>query len=73
MDSPSDDDSRQRQARQLRAQLDENLRLFKMHGEAFEENQRLLAQLFFRRFNLLKEAGFTEQQALEIVKARGIG
>ena len=52
---------------EMREQLDE----FRKNMEVFHDFQADGAKLMFSYFEKLKEAGFTEAQALEIVKARG--
>ena len=46
---------------------------FRENMEAFCEYQKLLADTIHTQYEYLLEAGFSETQALEIIKARGTG
>lgn len=58
--------------KQQRVTLEQMLRNFEANREHFEMTTRHFATLYWLRFQALVAAGFTEAQALDVLKARGI-
>lgn len=54
-----------------KAEIEMMLHLAKEGQETALKGQEIFAPLVFNYFSLLKKAGFSEEQALEIVKAHG--
>lgn len=54
------------------AEMMESARKLKAMAPAFEAMNTEMSNLYFRRFNSLVKAGFTEAQAVTIIAARGI-
>ena len=59
-------------AKEQRQEMENVLLSYDANKEHFEMMLMNMAELFFKRFTTLQKAGFTEQQAFEIVKARGL-
>lgn len=59
-------------ARQQRKEIEHAMQLFETNRDHFDMSQKQMAIMYFVRYTMLCEAGFTEEQALEIVKARGL-
>jgi len=57
---------------ETRRQLEESMMNMRANEEHFEMAANNIARLFYQRYMALQEAGFTEQQAFEIVKTRGL-
>ncbi len=55
-----------------REHLEEMLRLLVNNQELLEATMKPLAQLLHSKYAALIQAGFTKEQALEIIKYRGI-
>ena len=58
-------------ANEDRKEMEKGMQSLSANREIMEMAGKEIALLFFNRFINLKDAGFTEEQALEIVKARG--
>lgn len=54
-----------------RAQLDADVRHMQNCQDSLREVTRLQAQMTMHAFRCLVEEGFSEQQALDLIKARG--
>lgn len=57
----------------VRKRIERQMQDFQANREHFEMALRQMAEAYRARFLSLVRAGFTEEQALEIVKARGLG
>lgn len=55
-----------------RSKLEKDIRALLAAQEVLEAAQAPLAKLLHQRFQCLQDAGFTAQQALEIIKTRGL-
>ena len=53
-------------------QLRESIAMLTQNGELLEQSHKQISQVLFARFQCLVAAGFSESQALEIVKFRGL-
>lgn len=56
----------------IRKQLENSIKEYRANEEHFEMIIRASAEMLFMRFGYLVKAGFTETQALDIIKARGL-
>ena len=55
-----------------RCDFEKILKNFTDNQEVLEASQTALAQILKSKFDALKASGFSEAQALEIIKARGL-
>jgi hypothetical protein len=59
-------------AQDERKGMEEALTRLKINAETYENCMKQTSQFYFLRYRQLVEVGFTEQQAFEIVKYRGM-
>ncbi len=55
-----------------RKEMENTLNNFKANEEHYEMMLKNFDKMFYMRYKSLIEAGFTENQAFELVKARGL-
>ena len=55
-----------------RKQMEEMLSLLLSHQEMLEASMKPLSELLFSKFRSLVEAGFTRDEAMEIIRTRGL-
>ena len=58
---------------QSRKQIEEAIKNYEVNSETIEMGLGKQAEITFTYFKKLVEAGFSETQAMEIIKARGVG
>jgi len=56
----------------LRDIMEESMRELNSCSELFEQSQREMSNQMFSRYTQLREAGFNEEQAFQIVLHRGL-
>jgi len=59
-------------ARQQRKEIEHAMQLFETNRDHFDMSQRQVAIMYFVRYSMFVEAGFTEEQAMDIIKIRGL-
>jgi hypothetical protein len=57
---------------ETRRNMEAAFKNMEVNEEHFEMGARKIAEMYYCRYKALKDAGFSEDQAFDIVKARGL-